>query len=63
MFENCAPFTDCTNEINNTQVDNAKDFYVAMPVYNLIKYSNNFFQNRLEVYGNIIDMSQMINRF
>ena len=24
MFKNCAPSTDCTNEINNTQVDNAK---------------------------------------
>ena len=24
VFKNCAPFTDCINEINNTQVDNAK---------------------------------------
>ena len=23
MFKNCASFTDCTNEINNTQKDNA----------------------------------------
>ena len=23
MFKNCAPFTDCISELNNTQVDNA----------------------------------------
>ena len=25
IFKNCAPFTNCINEINNTQVDNAKE--------------------------------------
>ena len=34
----CAVFTDCISEINNTQVDNAKDIDVVMPIYNLIKY-------------------------
>ena len=24
VFRNCAPFTNCISEINNTQVDNAK---------------------------------------
>ena len=24
-FKNCAPFTKCISEINNTQIDNAKD--------------------------------------
>ena len=24
IFENCAPFTDCITEINNTQIDNAQ---------------------------------------
>ena len=23
VFKNCAPFTDCISEINNTQIDNA----------------------------------------
>ena len=27
IFKNCAPFTNCISEINNTQVDNAKDNY------------------------------------
>ena len=33
IFKNCAPFTNCITEINNPQVDNAKD-YIVMPVYN-----------------------------
>ena len=24
VFKNCAPFTDCISEINNTQVENSK---------------------------------------
>ena len=42
IFKNCAPFTDCMREINNTQVDNAKDIDVVMPMNNLIEYSNNY---------------------
>ena len=38
-FKNCAPFTNCICEINNTQIDNAKDIDIAMPMYNLIEYS------------------------
>ena len=42
IFKNCAPFTNCRNEINNTQIDNAKDIDIVMPMYNLIKYSDNY---------------------
>ena len=41
-FKNCAPFTNCISEINNTQIDNAKDIDSVMPVYNLIEYSDNY---------------------
>ena len=41
-FKNCSPFTNCLSEINNTQVDNAKDIDIAMPMYNLIEYSDNY---------------------
>ena len=41
MFRNCAPFTKCISEINNTQVHNTKDLYVVIPMYNLIEYPNN----------------------
>ena len=40
-FKNCAPFTNCISEINNTQVDNDKDIDIVMPTYNLIEYSDN----------------------
>ena len=35
IFKNCAPFTDCISEINNTQIDNAKYINVVMAIYNL----------------------------
>ena len=38
----CAPFTDCISEINNMQIDNAKDIDVVVPMYNLIEYSDNY---------------------
>ena len=41
-FKNCAPFISCISEINNTQVDNAKDIDIVMPMYNLIEYSDNY---------------------
>ena len=40
ILKSCAPFVDCIREINNTQVDNAKDFDVVMPMYNLLEYNN-----------------------
>ena len=42
IFKNCAPFTNCISEINNTQVDNAKDIDIVMSMYNLIEYSDNY---------------------
>ena len=41
-FKNCTPFTNCISEINNTQVDNAKDIDIVMSMYNLIEYSDNY---------------------
>ena len=41
-FKNCAPFFNCISEINNTQVDNALDIDIVMPMYNLIEYSDNY---------------------
>ena len=42
IFKNCAPFTNSISEINNTQIDNAKDIDIVMPMYNLIEYSDNY---------------------
>ena len=42
IFKNCAPFTNCITEINNTDIDNAKDIDIVMPMYNFIEYSDNY---------------------
>ena len=42
IFKDCSPFTDCTRQINNTKVDNAKDINIVMPMYNLIEYCDNY---------------------
>ena len=42
VLKNCAPFTNCISEINNTQIDNAKDIDIVMPMYNLIEYSDKY---------------------
>ena len=42
IIKNCARFTNYRSEINNTQIDNAKDIDIVMPMHNLIEYSNNY---------------------
>ena len=42
IFKNCASFTNCISEFNNTQIENAKDIDIVMPMYNLIEYSDNY---------------------
>ena len=49
VFKSCAPFTNCISEINNTEIDNAKDIDVVMPMYNLLEYSNNY----SKTFGNL----------
>ena len=45
LFKDSGPFTYCINEINNTQIDNAKNTDIVMSMYNSIEYS-------LEIYAN-----------
>ena len=42
MFKNCAPFTKCICRINDADIDNAQDINIAMPMYNLIDYIDNY---------------------
>ena len=42
IFKNSAPFTISTTQINNTQIEDAKDFEVVILMYDLIEYSNNY---------------------
>ena len=42
IFKSCAPFTNCISKMNNTDIDNAKYIDIVMPMYNLMKYSDNY---------------------
>ena len=41
-FKNCALFIKYKTDIKNTEIDNAKNINIAMPMYNLIQYSDNY---------------------
>ena len=42
IFKHCAPLINCKTGINNTEIDNAKNIDILMPMYNLIEYSDNY---------------------
>ena len=42
IFKNYAPFINCISEIKHTQIDNAKDIYIVMPMYDLVEYSDDY---------------------
>ena len=41
-FKDCARFTVCISNINNTQIKNAKDIVNVMSIHNLLEYSDNY---------------------
>ena len=41
-FKNCGPFSTCTTKINDVFADEANHIYIAMPMYNLIEYNDNY---------------------
>ena len=43
VYKNCAPFEKCRTEINETFVDETDFINITMPIYNLIEYSDNYF--------------------
>ena len=42
VFKNCAPLKDCRTEINDTFVDYADFINIAMPMYSLMEYIDNY---------------------
>ena len=42
VFKNCAPFEEYRTEINETFVDETEHINIAMAMYNLIEYSDNY---------------------
>ena len=45
IFKNCVPFINCKSEMNNTEIDYAKDIDVVIPMYDLIEYSDNYLKS------------------
>ena len=41
-LKNCAPFRKCTTELNETHIDEAEHLNIAMAMYNLIEYNDNY---------------------
>ena len=59
IFKNCIAFTKCITEINDAQIDNAKDLDVVNSMCNSTNIVN-IIHIYLEVYGNITETSQQI---
>ena len=49
-LKNCAPFTKCNLEINDEHVDAAENLDIAMPMYNLLEYSDNYQDSSATLY-------------
>ena len=50
-FKKCAPFKDCRTEINDTFVDYVDFINIAMPMYTLIEYSDNYSDISVSLWG------------
>ena len=42
ILKNNAPFVSCMTKINNEFIEDADDFDIVMPMYNLLEYSKNY---------------------
>ena len=49
-LKNCAPFTKCNLEINDEHVDTAENLDIAMSMYKLIEYSDNYQDSSATLY-------------
>ena len=49
-LKNCIPFTKFNVEINDEHVDTAENLDIAMPMYNLIEYSDNYQDSSATLY-------------
>ena len=41
-YKNCAPFSTCKTVINDVHVEEVNHIYIAMPMYSLIEYTDNY---------------------
>ena len=58
-FKNCAPFTRCVKHMNDEHVQTPENLDIIMPIYNLIKYSDNSADSSGSLYQYKRDESPM----
>ena len=63
IFKNCATFANCITEINNTQVDDAKNTVIVMPMHNLIEYSDAYSKTSRSLWQYYRDEPALENNF
>ena len=51
-FKNCALFSTCKTEINDMFIDDVNHIYIAIHIYNLIEYSENYLDTQ-KMYGSL----------
>ena len=61
ILKNCVLFTDCISDSNNKEIDHAKDIDVAISMYNLIKYSDNYSKTSVRLWQYYRDESFINN--
>ena len=65
VFKNCAPFEKCRTEINETFVDETDFINITIPMYNLIEYSDNYFDTSGSLWSfkkaEIVDNANVTN--
>ena len=54
-FKNCDPLTNCINEKTMHLKDNAKNTEVVVPIYDLMKYSDNYSKTSVSLWQNYGD--------
>ena len=59
IFKNCAPFTKCITRINGTEIDNAQDIDLVMPMHTWLNIEI-IIQKYGWLYSNITKMNQII---
>ena len=61
IFKNCSLFTNAIREINNIQIDHAKDIDIVMNMDNLIEYSDNYAKTSRSLWQYCNDMPAVDN--
>ena len=60
-FKNCAPFTECITHISDKHIDAAENLDIAMPMHNLIQYSDNYSDTSRIIWQSKRDKSRINN--